>query len=62
MNPTNDRGLASGCRYTHETVEGGYEALDGIADRLHGHGLASDVIELLVVDEHRQEIRRPRLQ
>jgi hypothetical protein len=44
---------------THETVEAAYAELDKIAARLNGHGLAGDVRELLVVDEHREPRRRP---
>jgi len=47
---------------THESVEAAYAELDRIAIRLHGHGLAGDVIELLVVDESRQRVARPGVQ
>lgn len=43
----------------HETVEAAYAELDRLAARLHGHGLAGDVVELTVVDEERQPIPRP---
>jgi hypothetical protein len=49
-----DRGRKATIISTHETVEAAFEALDGIANRLQGHGLAGDVIELLVVDEPRR--------
>jgi hypothetical protein len=45
----------------HESVEGAYRELDAMADRLQCHGLAGDVLDLLVVDEQSQEVRRPGL-
>jgi hypothetical protein len=43
---------------THDTVEAAYVELDLIAARLSGHGLARDVVELLVVDDNRQQMSR----
>jgi hypothetical protein len=42
----------------HDSIEAAYAELDRIAARLNGHGLAGDVIELLVVDENRKPVAR----
>ena len=45
-----DRGRQVTIVSVHESVAAAYAELDRIAARLNDHGLAGDVIELLVVD------------
>jgi hypothetical protein len=57
-----DRGSQATIVSTHETIEAAYAALDAIADQLESHQLAGDVLDLLIVDENRRPVLRPRLQ
>jgi hypothetical protein len=57
-----DRGRQATIVSTHESIEAAYAELDRIAARQNGHGLAGDVVELIVVDDDRRRIARPSAQ